>query len=71
MEFQNILPFIILGIYILSLVGKRKKAGKESPAQETSALKSIVQTIAKQWKEQVEAARSDGELQTRGQPESA
>jgi hypothetical protein len=56
MDIENILPFIILGIYLLSLFGKKKKPQKEASAKETYSLKNIIQGIAKQLKEKVDAA---------------
>jgi hypothetical protein len=69
MEFQNIIPFIVLGIYILSLFGKRKAANKDTPGQEKSALKSIIQTIAKQLKDHAEATRRNEERKQRPEQE--
>ncbi len=55
MDFEKILPFIILGVYLLSLFGKKKKPQKEAPTQETYSLKNIIQGIAKQLKDQVDS----------------
>jgi len=56
MDIEKILPFIILGIYFLSLFGKKKKPQKEAPAKETTSLKNIIQGIAKQLKERIDSA---------------
>jgi len=77
MEFEKILPFIILGVYLLSLFGKKKKPRKEAPKQETYSLKNIIQGIAKQLKDQVDSVgrsfeQSDQKQQkivTRDEPE--
>lgn len=69
MEFKDVIPFIVLLIYILSLFKRKKKqVGKDASIQEPSPLKSIIQTIVKQLKEHAEASRKDSEQQKRQQP---
>ncbi len=69
MEFQNIVPFIVLVIYILSLFGKKKTDGKDASVPEKFSLKSIIQAIAKQLKEHAEAAQRNEARKTRQQPD--
>ncbi|MFO7560091.1 MAG: hypothetical protein R6X10_14755 [Desulfobacterales bacterium] len=56
MDFETILPFIVLGVYLLSLFGKKKNPQGKEPVQETTSLKNIFQGLAKQLKEQVDSA---------------
>jgi len=55
MDFEKILPFIILGIYLLSLFGRKKKPQKEASEQETYSLKNFIQGFVRQLKEQVDS----------------
>lgn len=69
MEFQNIVPFIILVIYIFSLFGKKKTDGKEASVPEKYSLKSIIQAIAKQLREHAEASKRNEARKKRQQPD--
>jgi len=69
MEFQNIVPFIILVIYIFSLFGKKKTDWKDTSVPEKYSLKSIIQTIAKQIREHAEAVKKNEARQKRQQPD--
>ena len=70
MEFQDIIPFFIFMIWLFSLFGKKKKKAKaDASPQKPSPLRSIIQTLAKQLKEQVEAARREQERTIRQTPE--
>lgn len=71
MNFETILPFIVLGVYLLTLFGKKKKPQKEEPAQETTSLKNIIQGLAKQLKEQVDSAGKGFEQSDQKRQESA
>lgn len=69
MEFQDVIPFFIFMIWLFSLFGKkRKKAETGSSPQKPSPLKSIIRNIARQIKEQAEAARREQERTTRQTP---
>jgi hypothetical protein len=68
MDFGNILPVIIVAIYIYSLFGKKKADGKETPVPEKSPLKIIFQTLAKQLKQYAETVKKNEERQMKHQP---
>lgn len=72
MEFQDIIPLFIFMIWLFSLFGrKKKKANEGSSPQKPSPLKSLLQTIARQLKEQAEAARKEQERKKRQLPDDA
>lgn len=69
MNFETILPFIVLGVYLLSLFRKKKNHEGKEPVQETVSLKNIFQGLAKQLKEQVDSAGKSFEQSDQTQQE--